>query len=203
MQLRQWRLIRCVSKNVQSFTCYNVIHDPIEIIFGRNVTEKVRTQMMLFSHLTYLVLQHYFAKEETQKTAYWCFVHATQSNCCSALGFLSPVPCPQSPKLNALITRFRESYSSTSESWVKKIEEIKQRLVEFGHCTNNTASENAIFVFPVLPGSAETKVIWGSVVKRLLIAYFIGSISAKKYQHLFTFVKVIASQRWDVFWDTV
>jgi len=40
------------------------------MIFGRYVTEKVRNQTMLslFSHLTYLVLQHYFVKEETQKT---------------------------------------------------------------------------------------------------------------------------------------
>ena len=49
----------------------------------------------LFSHLTYLVLQHYLAKEETQKTAHLWFVHATQSNCYSTLDFLSPEPCPQ------------------------------------------------------------------------------------------------------------
>jgi len=57
--------------------------------------------------------------------------------------------------------------------------------------------------FLVLPGSAETQVIWGGIVKRLLIACFIGNISAEKYQNLFMCVKVIASQRWDVFWDTV
>jgi len=57
--------------------------------------------------------------------------------------------------------------------------------------------------FPILPGSAEGHVIWGGILKRLLIAYFIGNISAKKYQTLFTCVKVIASHRWDVFWDTV
>jgi len=34
--------------------------------------------------------------------------------------------------------------------------------------------------FPVLTGSAEAQVIWGSIVKRLLITYFIGNISAKK-----------------------
>ena len=32
-----------------------------------------------------------------------------------------------------------------------------------------------------------------------LVAYFIGNISAKKYQNPFMCVKVIASQRWDVF----
>ena len=34
--------------------------------------------------------------------------------------------------------------------------------------------------FPVLPRSAESQAIWGGIVKRLLIAYFIGNISAKK-----------------------
>jgi len=34
-----------------------------------------------------------------------------------------------------------------------------------------------------LPGSAEAQVIWGGIVKRPLIAYFIGNISAKKYQN--------------------
>jgi len=33
--------------------------------------------------------------------------------------------------------------------------------------------------FPVFPGSAEVQIIWGGVVKRLLIAYFIGKITAK------------------------
>jgi len=57
--------------------------------------------------------------------------------------------------------------------------------------------------FPVLPGSAEAQVICGGIVKRLLIAYFIGNISAKKYENPFMCVKVIASQRWDIFWDMV
>ena len=48
--------------------------------------------------------------------------------------------------------------------------------------------------FPVLTGSAEAQVIWGGTVKRLLIAYFIGNISAKKYQNPFMCVKVIASK---------
>jgi len=34
--------------------------------------------------------------------------------------------------------------------------------------------------FRVLPGSAEAQVIWGGIVKRLLIAYLIGNISVKK-----------------------
>jgi len=54
-----------------------------------------------------------------------------------------------------------------------------------------------------LPSSAEAQFICGGIVKRFLIAYFIGNISAKNYQNLFMCVKVIANQRWDVFWDTV
>ena len=57
--------------------------------------------------------------------------------------------------------------------------------------------------FPVLSGSAEAQVTWGGIVKHLLIAYFIGNLCAKKYQNPFMCVKVIASQRWDVFWDMV
>jgi len=165
----------------QTLTCYNLdIHDPIAIIFGRNVTKKVRNQMMLFP--TSPVLQHYLAKDETQKTVHWCFVHATQFNCCSALDFLSPVPCPpskKSPKLNALITIFRESYSSvrmnreskrlkkSSSDWLNSGNALIQRV------------KNAIFVFFVLSGSAEAQGIWGAIVKRRLIAYFIGNISDK------------------------
>jgi len=52
----------------------------------------------LFSHLTYLVLLHYLAKEKIQKTTHWRFVRVTQSNFCSALDFLSPEPCPQQPQ---------------------------------------------------------------------------------------------------------
>ena len=161
------------------------IHDPIAIIFGRNVT---KSDKALFFHLTYLVLLHYLAKEETQKTAHWCFMHATQSNCCSALNFLSPEPChSKSLELNALITRFR-SHSLRQreyESWVKKTEEVKLRLVTVWQCINTASEKNAIFVFPVLPDNAEAQVTWGGVAKRLLIAYFIGHISAKKYQNPF------------------
>jgi len=37
--------------------------------------------------------------------------------------------------------------------------------------------------FPVLPGSAEAQVIWGGILKYILIAYFIGNISANKHQN--------------------
>jgi len=61
-----------------------------------------------------------------RKTAHWCtcIVHATQSNCCGALDFLSPEPCPQHPELNALITRLRESYSNV---WVVSQKDWRNR----------------------------------------------------------------------------
>jgi len=42
-----------------------------------------------------------------------------------------------------------------------------------------------------LPGSAEAQVIRGGIAKCLLIAYFIGNISAKTCQNPFTCVKVL------------
>jgi len=110
--------VHCVSKNFPPLTCYNLDkHDSIATIFGRSDTEKVRNQKSddaLSSHLTYLVLQHYLAKEETQMTAHWCFVRTTQSNCRCALDKFSPEPCPRSLNLNAVITRFR----SHTAAWI-------------------------------------------------------------------------------------
>ena len=68
------------------------------------------------------------------------------------------------------------------------------------HCVCNTIQLSEICDFRV---SAFCQVVHKhtlfEVVKRLLIAYFIGNISAKKYQNPFMCVKVIANQRWDVF----
>jgi len=61
-------------------------------------------------------------------------------------------------------------------------------------CNTIQLSELWFSCFCVLPGSAEAQVIWGGTVN-LLISYFIGNISAKKYQNPFMCVKVIASQR--------
>jgi len=69
------------------------------------------------------------------------------------------------------------------------------------HCVCNNPIEWKMWFscFPILTGSAEAQVIGGGIVKRLLIAYFIGNISAQKFQNPFTCIKVIASQRWDLF----
>jgi len=69
------------------------------------------------------------------------------------------------------------------------------------HCVCNTIQLSEIFDFRV---SAFCQIVqkhevFEVIVKSLLIAYFIGNISSKKYQNPFMCVKVIASQRWDVF----
>ena len=63
--------------------------------------------------------------------------------------------------------------------------------------------KDAIFEFPVCRGSAEALLRWGGKIKYVLIAYFPGNIFAKNCCNRTICVKIIASQRWNVFWDTV
>jgi len=55
--------------------------------------------------------------------------------------------------------------------------------------------------FPVLPGSAEEQVISCGLVKCLFDCLLVTRLP-KKYQNSLTCVKVIASQKWYVFYDT-
>jgi len=65
----------------------------------------------------------------------------------------------KSPKLNALITRFRESYSSVSMSREsKRLKTSSSAWLNSGNALIQRA-KNAISVFPVLPGNAEAQVI--------------------------------------------
>jgi len=57
--------------------------------------------------------------------------------------------------------------------------------------------------FPLSQGNTEELDRWGGKTKRLLISYFLSNASAKNYHNRVMYVKIIASQRWDVFWDTV
>ena len=57
--------------------------------------------------------------------------------------------------------------------------------------------------FPVLPGSAEAQVTSGGIVKFHLIAYFIGNISARKYQNPFMCQSYSKPTVERYFWDTV
>ena len=70
----------------------------------------------------------------------------------------------KSPKLNALVTRFRESYSSASMS--RESKRLKKSSSNWLNSANALTHrvKNASFLFPVLPGSAEAQVIWGGLV---------------------------------------
>jgi len=78
---------------------------------------------------------------------------------------------------------------------VKKIKRLKKSSSDYGLNSVNALiqhlSEKMRFsCFPVMPGSAKAHVIFGGTVglKRLLIAYFVSNISAKKYQNAFTWL---------------
>ena len=96
--------------------------------------------MLCFSHptLTYLVLLHYLAKYETQKTAlHCCIVRTTQSSFCSALDFVYPEPCPKEPRAERYDCNiYGVMQQREYESRVKKIEEEIKHLVELRQCTN-------------------------------------------------------------------
>jgi len=150
---------------------------------------------------------HYRWHFSFRKTAHWC-THAL---------------CVQdSPLLRRSRLPFSWTMPPTAPSWTYWLQELGSHTVVWvwvmsqKDCQNSSSrslissmywysiwAKNAGFVFPRFAGSAEAQVIWGGTVKRLLIAYFIGNISAKKCQNAFTYVKVIANQRWEVFWDTV
>jgi len=174
------------------------------VIFSRSVAEKVRNQMMFcFPTLSIYCFSITSRKRKHRRQR----TRATQSNCCSVLYFLFSWTTPHATTpswMHSIQDLGSHTAAWVYESWVKKIEEIKQRLVEFWQCTDTAFELKTPFsYFPILSGSAEAQTIWGSIIKRLLIAFFIGNTSAKKNQNPFTFVKVIARQRRDVFWDTV
>ena len=142
--------------------------------------ESKKSEDALFSNLSCMVLQHYLAKEATKDTAHWCFMCATQSNCCSALDFLSPGPCPQKPQADRIDYKI---YGVIIASWVWVVSEKywrDQAATAWILAMHQHSEWKMQFsCFPILSGSAEAQVTWRDTVKRLLVAYYIGSISAK------------------------
>ena len=157
----------------------------------------------------YLTISSNFRRYQThdifsfRKTAHWCLcsVHVTQSNCCD---FLSPEPCSSnSSELSSLTTRFRESYSSLSMSCEsKRLKKSRSNWLNSGNALIQHLSEKkcGLRVSPFCQVAQKHKAyaIWGGIVKRLLIAYFIGNISAKNVEMRSRMLK-LANQRLDVF----
>jgi len=63
--------------------------------------------------------------------------------------------------------------------------------------------KDAVSGFPVSQGSAEPLDRWGGKTNYCLISYFLSNTSAKNCRNRIVYVNIIASQRSDVFWDTV
>jgi len=56
--------------------------------------------------------------------------------------------------------------------------------------------------FPLSQTNAEALDRWGRITKHSLISYFLSNTSAKSYRDRIMYVKIIGSQRWDVFMST-
>jgi len=59
--------------------------------------------------------------------------------------------------------------------------------------------KDAIFGFPVSPGSVEAQVRWRGKIKYILIAYFLRNTCARNYHNQTVYVKIITTKRWGVF----
>jgi len=82
---------------------------------------------------------------------------------------------------------------STNVDAIKHITDDNFSFRKTAHCVQHSSTAAVLsanttiewkmwfLCFPILPGSAEAQVIWGSILKHLLIAYFICNISPKKY----------------------
>jgi len=57
--------------------------------------------------------------------------------------------------------------------------------------------------FSLSQGNAEALDRWGGKTKHHLISGFRSNTSASNYRNRIVYVKISASQKWDVFWDTV
>jgi len=145
---------------------------------------------------------HFFS---FRKTVHWCIciVCATQSNCCGAFDFLLLNHVPNGPE------HWLQDLGSYTAVWVRVLSQKDWRnqgatsWILAMHWCSIWVKKCDFRVSPFCQVVQKHKLFGAGIVKRLLIACFIGNISAKKYQNTFTYVKVTANQRWDVFWDTV
>ena len=137
-------------KTSHLLTCYNLdTHDLITIIFGRSVTEKIRNQTMLcFPTLPIYCFSITLRKRKPrrQRTGALCVQHSPTAAALSTCFLLNHAA--NSPELNALITRFRESYSSV---WVVSQKDWRNQAATDWILAMHYYSiwvKNAIFVFP-------------------------------------------------------
>jgi len=92
----------------------------------------------------------FFFQEDSTLVHMHCACNTVQLLRLSRLDFLSLKPCPQQPKLNALTTRFRESYSSVSMSHEsKRLKKSRNDWLNSGNALIHHFSEKMRFLcFP-------------------------------------------------------
>jgi len=121
----------------------------------------------------------FFFQKDSALVRMHCACNTVQLLWRSPLPFSWTIP-PTAPSRTHRLQDLGSHIAAWYESWVKKTEEIKDRLVEFWQCTD-TAFEWKKCDFRVSPKCqvVQKHAIWGGTIKCLLIAYFIGNISAK------------------------
>ena len=103
----------------------------------------------------------------------------------------------------------QQDLGSHTAAWVwvasqKGLKKSRSDWLNSGNAlTQHLTEKMRLLCFPVLPGSVEAQLIWGGIVKGFWLLTLSVTFLPKKYQNAFMYVKVIANQRWDVFWDTV
>jgi len=104
-----------------------------------------------------------------------------------------PKPCNQCVQLGAVRGMVRDKRSP---------ERCRSWTVLHAQCTSALP-----FGFPISQGNAEALDRWDGKIKHRLISRKVFrrliNTSAENYRNRFVCVKIIASQRWDVFGDTV
>jgi len=142
---------------------------------------------------------------ETQKTAHWCNTCATQSNLQHSRLRLSWTMPPQQPWAERIDTGFRESYSSVNVSLETKRLMKSSSWLNSGNALIQHLSQKCDFWVSPFYQVVQKHVIWGSIVKHLLIAYFIGNgnISAKKMLKSVHICQSYGKPKVRRFWDMV
>ena len=152
------------------------------------------------------MLLHYgtWQNGETRKSHFHSnavVVHCLNStSCLISLVFLTHNPHSHAlyDSLNLVINAFSsgllEGMVQEKRSW----QCYRSWTVSYTQCSSVPSSG-----FPISQGNAEALDRWGGKTKHRLISYFLRNAFAKNYRNRFVCVKIIASQRWDVYWDTV
>jgi len=158
--------------------------------FGRNVTNKVSSQKTLYCVTSITCASALPGKMGNTKIS---FCHSNALLISSIFWLTThtdaavwlPESCNQCVQLGAVGAMVQEKGSpECCSSWT----------VLHAQCTSALSSG-----FPDLQGSAETLDRWGWKTKRRIVSYFRSNTYAKNYRNRIVYVKIIASQRWDVF----